>query len=956
MRYFPFPLETQGLRFLIGLLGLASTSMDLHAQGSGQVQFESANYSVNEQASYRTVHVLRSGGSSGSITVPYATSDGTATVADGDYVATTGSLVFADGETQKAISIQVANAGVDVANETFQLTLSGAPGVLGATVSTTITINDTPTITGIVAQTTSIGTSTSAIPFTVGDAETPAGDITLSATSSNPQLIPVGNIVFGGSGAARTVTVTPAASLSGTSRIYIIGKDANGAEITNNFNLQVGNATAGTAIAISSSTPANSLPNVVLGADDLFNLNYTVTSSAWVTNVTFVEIDNANLINSHGTGSTNDLRTQSTSGGTARTLRNRANDRSTAIGEYGTANITLSFTGSGAPTNTHTYGLRVNPRAQADNNLLGIPGTTSTFDVLANDARPLPGHTFNITGVAGANNGTLAIAPDGKTLRYTPSNLITGIDRFSYTVTVSSSDAFNGYTFTGQAYVKIGGYAVVDSPTSAQHIDLDFDFVAGQEWIQRIRTDATINGSVESGTYGPSIHDSDEGVIFFDPSTKITRSASSNMDPLGVPAGADVWYGPTSGSANKVFLGIASESTSGIESYTPVGDPRAVSNALWVRTDLVAFSGPGHFAAFNGSSLAMDTFDGVNPTTGSEATSGDNSNVSDTFWGFSGSHAHPAWYFTAPGRYELTFRSTVRVAGVFFTSPNTVFTFDVDTMSGNVRLRENPPTLKNDAITIIEDSAATSINVLANDSSNPDGFERMAINATSANGSVTIAGDGLSLNYTPALNFAGTDSFTYTVTDEHGGTATASVLVTVTGENDAPTFSGYSVSTAYQTAATISFGKLLSKTSDPEGDAVSVSAAGPASAQGGTTALQVGSILYTPPVGFSGADTFSVTFADAHGAPVVGTVTVQVGPDPHGGGQGTNTPQLTMLPGGDIAISFQGIPGRTYQIQRSINLSAWTDLTTVVAAANGAVTYTDEDPPRPSAFYRLRRQ
>jgi hypothetical protein len=59
------------------------------------------------------------------------------------------------------------------------------------------------------------------------------------------------------------------------------------------------------------------------------------------------------------------------------------------------------------------------------------------------------------------------------------------------------------------------------------------------------------------------------------------------------------------------------------------------------------------------------------------------------------------------------------------------------------------------------------------------------------------------------------------------------------------------------------------------------------------------------------------------------------------------------LPGGYIGISFQGIPGRSYQIQRSINLSAWTNLTTVVAAGNGAVTYTDDDPPQPSAFYRL---
>jgi surface-anchored protein len=745
---------------------------------------------VNEQAGYQTIEVHRVDGGNGALFVNYATTDGTATVADGDYIPTNGTLVFADGDLKKAISVQIANAGVDAANETFQIAFSG-PGMNDVTANSTISINDTPTITPIAAQTTAIGTPTAEIPFRVGDAETDAGDITLSATSSNPQLAPVSNIVFGGSGAARTVTVNPAAGLSGSSRIYLIARDANGAEITNNFNLQVGNATSIAAIAITDTTPVNSVPNVILGGDDSFTLNYSVANSAWVTSITFVEHDNVNLLNNHGTGSTSDLRTlPNTSGAAARTLRIRGKDNSTSVGEYGTANITLGFTGSGAPTNTHNFNLRVNPRATADNNLLGIPGTTSTFDVLANDAKPLPGHTFNITGVSGASNGTLTIALDGKTLLYTPIGETSGIDRFTYTVTVSSSDAFNDYTFVGQAYVKIGGYVVIDSPTSSQHIDLDFDFVDGQEWIQRIRTDALINGSVESGTFGPATHDSDEGVIFFDPSTKIPRNASSILDPLGVPAGADVWFGPTSGNGNKIYLGIASGNTSRIDSYTPVGDPRATSNASWVRTDLVAFSGPGHFTAFNGGSLAIDTFDGVNPSTGSEATGGDNSNVSDTLWGLAGSHAHPGWYFTAPGRYELTFRSTVRVGGVFISSPDTVFTFDVDTMSGNARLRENPPTLQDDSITVAENSDPTMIHVLDNDSSNPDGFERLSITSTAADakGIVTIAADGLSLTYTPSRNFSGSDRFTYTVTDEHGGQATATVNVSVTPVNNLPSF------------------------------------------------------------------------------------------------------------------------------------------------------------------------
>src|SRR5262249_21260912 len=43
--------------------------------------------------------------------------------------------------------------------------------------------------------------------------------------------------------------------------------------------------------------------------------------------------------------------------------------------------------------------------------------------------------------------------------------------------------------------------------------------------------------------------------------------------------------------------------------------------------------------------------------------------------------------------------------------------------------------------------------------------------------------------YKPNPNFFGADSFTYTVTDGHGGNATASVNVTVAPVNDAPSFS-----------------------------------------------------------------------------------------------------------------------------------------------------------------------
>ncbi len=82
-----------------------------------------------------------------------------------------------------------------------------------------------PTITDIANQTTLTNTPTAALPFTIADADSPIGSLTLSNASSNTLLVPTNNIVFGGSGSNRTVTVTPAAGQSGTATISVFVSD-----------------------------------------------------------------------------------------------------------------------------------------------------------------------------------------------------------------------------------------------------------------------------------------------------------------------------------------------------------------------------------------------------------------------------------------------------------------------------------------------------------------------------------------------------------------------------------------------------------------------------------------------------------------------------------------------------------------------------------------------------------
>jgi len=94
----------------------------------------------------------------------------------------------------------------------------------------------------------------------------------------------------------------------------------------------------------------------------------------------------------------------------------------------------------------------------------------------------------------------------------------------------------------------------------------------------------------------------------------------------------------------------------------------------------------------------------------------------------------------------------------------------------------------NDAFTVAEDTSATSLNPLANDTFHAGSTGTLSVTAVgtpSQGGSVTIATDGKTVNYTPAANFFGTETFTYTASDT-AGEKSATVTVTVTGANDNP--------------------------------------------------------------------------------------------------------------------------------------------------------------------------
>lgn len=81
--------------------------------------------------------------------------------------------------------------------------------------------NVPPTISSISAQSTSEGTTTSAIAFTIGDSDSTVSCSNVTASSTNITLVPVASIVIGGSAPNCHATITPAANQLGSSNIVL---------------------------------------------------------------------------------------------------------------------------------------------------------------------------------------------------------------------------------------------------------------------------------------------------------------------------------------------------------------------------------------------------------------------------------------------------------------------------------------------------------------------------------------------------------------------------------------------------------------------------------------------------------------------------------------------------------------------------------------------------------------
>src|SRR5206468_8935316 len=123
---------------------------------------------------------------------------------------------------------------------------------------------------------------------------------------------------------------------------------------------------------------------------------------------------------------------------------------------------------------------------------------------------------------------------------------------------------------------------------------------------------------------------------------------------------------------------------------------------------------------------------------------------------------------------------------------------------------------------------------------------------------------------TPAKTYPGSDSFSYTIMDSYGATATATVSVQVGPINNPPGAVNDSATTKVNTSVNIN---VLMNDSDPDHDKLTIVTIPTPPAHGKATINSGGTVItYTPASGFKGTDSFFYQISDGRGGTATATV------------------------------------------------------------------------------------
>ncbi|MGD9210929.1 MAG: Ig-like domain-containing protein, partial [Desulfobacteraceae bacterium] len=704
--------------------------------------------------------------------------------------------------------------------DTFTYMVQSQSGsTASATVTVTVTpVADAPTISDISDQTALEDTPITGIAFTVNDAETAVEELIVSGTSSNLTLVPNGNIEIGGSGANRTVSITPAPNQFGTTRITLTVEDAQEGTNSTSFLLTVTAVNDPPVISdIADQTIAEdgTLGPVAFTVSDpdraAAQLEVTGTSS----NQTLVP--NANIIFG-GTGSDRTV-----------TITPAANQSGTAI-------ITLTVIDDAGPNAQDTFTLTVNAVDDAptisginathttnEDTPITLPFTIADIDT-AISALNITATSGNVGLVPNTNiriNGTganrnLVITPlanafgqaritlsvtGGETVgTFAFTLIVTGVND-APTITAIADRAINWNPLSGGAPTPFSvNFTVGDLETPVGQLALSYTITPAYGTIAfrgtgAIRT-ATVTPAVRSGSFNISIVVTDAGgatgtsnfVMTVNVVLTSTTSTTSSTATL-------------SSTSDSVLLSDESELSDESDGESTIDE--------YETTEDVALSIPASAGLLANITNSTETSFEVISTEIISSYHGGEVQI-DTDGGF---YYIPPANFEGQDGFEYQY-SPAETDGISYSGDVTITITGVN----------DPPLAETDIYSAIPGQMLTILpeqGVLANDRDVED--ESLQV-INQSNSYLALDSDG-GFTYIPSGNFTGQDTFTYQVSD--GNSISTSSIIFVVDGNQVPLVNtdSYVIEGVDYFEVSAAQG-LLSNDSDPDGIGLTIISTG----------------------------------------------------------------------------------------------------------------------------------
>jgi hypothetical protein len=500
-----------------------------------------------------------------------------------------------------------------------------------------------------------------------------------------------------------------------------------------------------------------------------------------------------------------------------------------SLNQNGADSFTYTVSDGNGGTDTATVSMTITPVNDAptavdDADIEVDEDAAVNVDVLGNDA-DVENQTLSVTAVTQGTSGAVVIN-GGNDVTYTPAANFNGSDSFTYTI----SDGNGG---TDTATVSVTVLPINDSPVAADDGASTDEDIAVTIAVRANDTDIDLDSlAVTAVTQGSN------GTVVINGGLDVTYTPAANFN------GSDSFtytVGDGNGGSASATVNVTVE---------PVNDnPVAVDDEAEAAED-------GNVVIqvrANDSDQENDTLSVTAVTQGSDGTVVINGGLDVSYT--------PDADFN--GSDSFTYTISDGNGGS-----------DTATVSVEVTPVNDTPTAVDDTATTNEDQSVT-IDVRANDSDiDLDTLTIIEVMTQASNGTVVI-NSGLDVTYTPPPDFNGLDQFTYTISDGNGGTATASVLVTVESVNDAPNANDdTNIATQEDTSIAVF---VVGNDSDPEGAALTVVDVTQA-ANGSVVISGPHYVTYLPSANFYGSDTFTYTVSDVIGATDTATVSINVTP------------------------------------------------------------------------------